>query len=281
MRQLIIREMSVYQREKINANFEELYNGGGSQGPVGPQGPEGPTGPEGPAGPAGNAGPAGATGPQGAAGPTGPQGLAGTAGAQGATGAQGPKGDTGDTGPQGAQGQTGQTGQTGAQGPAGSDGAQGPAGIQGPVGTDGWTWAKLASDSTVSTTAFASVSGLSFTADPNTTYLVEVFGAYQTAATTTGIGLALDVPAGAEIIGINVAAVSATALGGTEQLADATTTGATTGVRAANTNTPVWAKWVVRVNATGGTVQLMQRSEVAASNTVLKANLTAMGRRVI
>ncbi|MES2782590.1 MAG: hypothetical protein V4657_07330 [Pseudomonadota bacterium] len=147
-------------------------------------------------------------------------------------------------------------------------------------GSDAWTWAKLASDSTVSTIAFASVP-LSFTAAINTTYLVEVMGAYQAAATTTGIALALDIPAGAEIIGINIVTTSATALGGTEQIADATTTGATTGVRALNTNTPISAKWLVRINATGGTVQLMQRSEIAASNTVLKANITAMGYRVI
>lgn len=38
---------------------------------------------------------------------------------------------------------------------------------------------------------------------------------------------------------------------------------------------------LVRLTSSGGTVQLMQRSEIAASNTILKANLTAMGYRVI
>lgn len=148
-------------------------------------------------------------------------------------------------------------------------------------GSDPWTWAKLALDNTVSTVAFANVTGLLFTGDANTTYIVEVMGAYQAAATTTGIALALDVPAGAQIIGQNITNTSATALGGAEQLADATTTGATSGVRAINTNTPITAKWLVRINATAGTVQLMQRSEIAASNTVLKADITAMGRRAI
>lgn len=148
-------------------------------------------------------------------------------------------------------------------------------------GSDAWIWTKLASDSTVSTTAFANVTGMSFTGAASTTYLVEVIGAYQSAATTTGIALSLDIPAGAEIIGINIVSTSATALGGAEQIADATTTGATTGVRAVNTNTPISAKWLVRINATGGTVQLMQRSEIAASNTILKANITAMGHRII
>ena len=147
-------------------------------------------------------------------------------------------------------------------------------------GSDPWTWTKLASNNTVSTTAFASVSGMSFTATANTTYLVELIGAYQTAATTTGIGLALDIPSGS-VIGINIVTPTATTVGGAEQIADATTTGATTGVRTANTNTPITARWVVAVGATGGTVQLMQRSEVATSNTVLQANLTILGRRTI
>ena len=147
-------------------------------------------------------------------------------------------------------------------------------------GSDPWTYVKLASNNTVSTVAYANVTGLNFTALSNTTYLVEVIGAYQAAATTTGIGLALDIPSGS-VIGQVVTNTSATVLGGGEQVADATTTGATTGVRALNTNTPITGRWVVAIGATGGTVQLMQRSEIAASNTVLQANLTIMGRRVI
>jgi hypothetical protein len=145
---------------------------------------------------------------------------------------------------------------------------------------DKWTWLKLANNSTVSTVAFANVSGMSFTALANTTYLVDVIGAYQAAATTTGIALALDIPSGS-VVGQNIVNTNATTLGGAEQIADATTTGATTGVRAANTNTPITARFVVRTNGTGGTVQLMQRSEVASSNTVLQAGLTIMGYRAI
>jgi hypothetical protein len=143
-----------------------------------------------------------------------------------------------------------------------------------------WTWTALANNSTVSTTAFANVSGMSFMAAANTTYLVEVIGAYQTAATTTGIGLALDIPSGS-VVGQIVANTNATTLGGNEQIADNTTTGATTGVRAANTNTPITGRFVVRTNGTGGTVQLRQRSEVASSNTVLQAGITIMGYRAI
>lgn len=147
--------------------------------------------------------------------------------------------------------------------------------------SDPWTHDKLASDSTVSTTAFANVAGMSFAAEANKLYRIEVFGAYSTPATTTGIALALDVPAGASLVGQVVVNVNATGLGGTEQIADATTTGKTTGVRAANTNTPISAVWHVQMGATPGTIQLMQASEVASSATVLKANLTVMSRRAI
>lgn len=150
-----------------------------------------------------------------------------------------------------------------------------------PATADPWLWLKLGADSVVGTTAFANVSGMVFSADANSTYTVRVIGAYQAAATTTGIALALDIPAGAEIIGFNQVMTSATAMAGTEQIADATTTGATTGVRAAATNTPIIYEAIVRINATAGNVQLTQRSEIAASNTTLKANITAMGYRKI
>ncbi len=74
---------------------------------------------------------------------------------------------------------------------------------------------------------------------------------------------------------------SATAVGGVEIIADDASTGASTGVRAANTNTPIQAWFVVSVGVTGGTVQLRQRSEVAGSNSVLQAGLTIMGYRTI
>jgi hypothetical protein len=147
-------------------------------------------------------------------------------------------------------------------------------------GADPWVWQKLASDVANSTVTLAPVTGFSFTAAANTSYLVHVFGAFQSAAITTGIALALDIPSGS-IIGQTTASISAIGSGSTEQIADNATTGATSAVRAANTNTPINAWFVVAVGATGGLVQLMLRSEVAASAVTLKAGLTAMGRRVI
>jgi hypothetical protein len=147
-------------------------------------------------------------------------------------------------------------------------------------GIDPWAWQKLTADVANSTTTLAPVTGLSFTAIANMTYLVEIIGAFQSAATTTGIALALDIPSGS-VVGQVLATTSGTATGATEQIADNATTGATTGVRAVNTNTPVTARFVVAVGATGGAVQLQFRSEIAASAVTMKAALTAMGRRAI
>jgi hypothetical protein len=147
-------------------------------------------------------------------------------------------------------------------------------------GADPWTWIKLSSDVTNSSVTLAPVTGLSFVAAANTSYLVEVLGTFTSAAITTGIALALGIPSGS-VSGLLIHPSSASGIVGTEQIANASTTGATTGVRAAATNVVVIARFIVAVGATGGAVQLQFRSEVAASAVTMKAALTAMGLRVI
>ena len=147
-------------------------------------------------------------------------------------------------------------------------------------GVDAWVWQKLPADVANSTVALAAVTGLSFVAAANTTYLVQVFGAFQSAAVTTGIAMALDIPSGS-VAGQIIHPTSATSLGGTEQIADSATTGATSGVRAAATNVPIFDAFVIAIGVTAGTVQLQFRSEIAASAVTMKAGLTIMGRRII
>jgi hypothetical protein len=156
--------------------------------------------------------------------------------------------------------------------------AHSPAAKQGE--SDPQNWIKLAADVSNSTVTMANVTGMSFSAVPNTTYIVDVVGTFQSAAATTGIALALSIPSGS-VSGQAYHPVSATALGSNEQIASGATTGATTGVRVAATNVPIMASYIVAVGATGGTVQLQFRSEIAASAVTMKAGLTAMGRRVI
>ena len=144
-------------------------------------------------------------------------------------------------------------------------------------GSDPWTFVALASDTPNSTITLANAPGLSFTALLDT-YIVEAYLPFQSAATTTGIAVALDVPVGSLVYGLGQNAVSATALGSSEQIADNATTGATAGVRAANTPTLHRASWLVF--ATAGTVQLRFRSEIAASAVTLKAG-GVMGYRAV
>ena len=141
-------------------------------------------------------------------------------------------------------------------------------------------WIKLAADVSNSTVTMANATGLSFNALANTTYVVDVVGTFQSAAITTGIALALAIPSGS-VSGQAWHPISATTLNSVEQIATGATTGATTGVRAAATNVPITASYIVAIGATGGAVQLQFRSEIAASAVTMKAGLTAMGRRVV
>ena len=147
-------------------------------------------------------------------------------------------------------------------------------------GSDPWSFVKLASDVANSAVTLADVTGMQFTAVANTTYLVDLTGTFQAAAATTGVAVALFIPSG-QVAGQALHPVSTTASNSIEQIASGATTGVTTGVRAAATNTPVWGRWIVTVGATGGTVKLQFRSEVAASAVTMKAALTALGWRSI
>ena len=140
---------------------------------------------------------------------------------------------------------------------------------------DPWQYIRLPSNVSINTTSFGDVTGMSFIALPNTNYEIEVFGAIQSAATTTGAALALDIPSGA-VIGQGIHNLAAATLTGWEQIADNTTTGAGSGVRAVTTNVPIRFKAQIAIGNTGGTVQLRLRSEVASSAVTLQAGLTVM-----
>lgn len=202
----------------------------------------------------------GPQGPQGIQGERGPQGERGLQGAAGAQGVQGPAGSAG------AQGLKGDTGNAGAAGAAGATGAAGASGLGSKVA--------LAAAQTFSTVTHANVAGMSLPVLPNTTYVVRLYGAFQSAALTTGMAVALAIPSGS-VVGQAWHPISATAsFNACEQIASGTTTNATTGVRAINTNVPLAGEWLVSISATGGNVQLTCRSEINASNIVLQPGLS-------
>lgn len=145
---------------------------------------------------------------------------------------------------------------------------------------DNWTWIKLTADITNSTTTLANVTNFTFVALANTTYLIDIMATFQSVALTTGIALAINIPSGS-VSSFFEHAISVTATNPIEQITDAAAIAATTGVRAINTNVPLIGKAIVAVGATGGTVALQFRSEVATSAVTMKAALTAMGFRII
>lgn len=139
----------------------------------------------------------------------------------------------------------------------------------------------LASDYTNSTTTLSNITGLAFEAEANATYIVDFIGALQSAANTTGLGLAIDVPASASVAGsfFHQLANTGTLTGGS-QIADTASVGVSSGAPTNATTVPVVGKFIVATGANGGTCQLQGRGEVAAQIT-LKAGLTAIEVRRI
>ena len=261
-----IRTLSLPDKSGVLATVDDV-----TPGPVGPQGPQGIQGVQGLTGLTGDTGPAGPQGPQGIQGIQGIQGTAGLTGNPGPAGEPGPQGLQGIQGPVGPAGADGAQGLQGIQGPAGADGAPGP---QGLTGAGGPVSVALASNTAFSTTSLADVTGMSLTLAANTDYIIDLVGSFESAATTTGIGLALNVGGTVtRIAGQANHPVSATAQGACSQEANNAVTGATAGVRAIGVAVALEGKWFVRMGATGGTAQLRCRSEIASSAVTLHAGL--------
>lgn len=202
-------------------------------------------------------GPIGPTGPAGPPGATGPQGLAGAPGTVGATGPQG-VGVAGATGPQGPSGVAGATGPPGGVGPTG---ATGPAGTGGGGGT---TVVTKTADQAHTTTTLANVTELVVPAAANAVMGFRFAVMFRTAATTTGIRLAIAGPAGATVA--YRAQIPSSATADTVQHVNTLSGGtATTAVAAANTDYVAVLEGVLTVGATAGNLQLQVASEVAAS----------------
>lgn len=133
-------------------------------------------------------------------------------------------------------------------------------------------YAYLTADRATTSTAYANVTDLSFAVDANTNYEMVCSIVYQTAATTTGIGLSLNGPASPNlVVGQFIANTSATALNG--RSFNAYNGGnKTTGVQTANANTYGTFRAYFRNGGTAGTLQLRYASEVSGSTATIKAN---------
>jgi len=249
---------------------------GGSTGPIGPQGATGSTGSVGATGATGEAGAVGATGPTGSIGATGATGEAGAVGATGPTGSVGAMGETGAVGATGPTGETGAVGATGATGDPGAAGAEGPTGSTGATGETGATGPAdvttvvLGGDITTSSNVLGDATGLSFSALPGKSYLVEFAVAFQTVATTTGIRFSVNGPASPiSVTGGFLVPTSLTANSAINFRAY-NSGNSTTGIDTANATALARGTCLFRNGANAGTFALRFASEVNSSAVTIK-----------
>lgn len=116
-----------------------------------------------------------------------------------------------------------------------------------------------------------SLTGLVFTFEANATYLIDIAGATQAPAATTGGGFHLDTSVAVTRVGmshVNQLANAGTITGGSS-IADDVSVGVSSGRPSANVDTPIMGSGYLVSGASGGTAQLRYRSEVAAVSTVM------------
>lgn len=132
-------------------------------------------------------------------------------------------------------------------------------------------YAFLSADRTSSSTTYADVTDLSFPVSANVNYQIDCTLTYQTAATTTGIGFALNGPASPSmVVGAMEASTSGVAASRNQFNAYNGTT-KSSGVQTASANQSANLRALFRNGANSGTLSLRYASEVAASNAVVKA----------
>jgi hypothetical protein len=125
-------------------------------------------------------------------------------------------------------------------------------------------------DQSTSSTNYGDVTGLSFAAAANTDYAFEFNIVFSTAATTTGLGLTMNGPAGANAVTYKSEIATTTAA---EQTLFATAYSAsnlTTSIDTANANRIGRITGVIRNGATAGTVTVQFRSEVNGSSVTIR-----------
>lgn len=131
-------------------------------------------------------------------------------------------------------------------------------------------------------TVTLSSSGLTFSVVAGQSYQIELTGMFQSAATTTGIGMTLDIPGGT-INGMIQHNNSATSIVVQAQVADNTIAYSgigTTSSAIANSNVAIKGDWFYDCNTTG-TVTLNFRSEIAGSAITLQSGMKLIVTRIL
>ncbi|MBX9583666.1 MAG: hypothetical protein K2X87_25470 [Gemmataceae bacterium] len=133
--------------------------------------------------------------------------------------------------------------------------------------------AVLPADVANSTQTLADATGLALTLAANAAYAVHGLLTLQSAATSTGYGLALDVPAGAAVSLTGLGPSSGGGVAVADSYADGGTNFWAASVNVANANVAVHVFGAVATGGTGGAAQLRFLSEVAGSAVTLKGGL--------
>lgn len=146
-------------------------------------------------------------------------------------------------------------------------------------GGGGLTFINVALTSTqaFSTVTLANVTELVAALDANSTYTVDCFVTFQSAATTTGLGLGYTSPTDCRVMAEIVVPITSTTAA--NQLRTvfpnavvAVNTGSIvgTGVTAINSNHTAMIRGIIHTGATAGNFQVQARSEIAASAVTLQ-----------
>lgn len=146
----------------------------------------------------------------------------------------------------------------------------------------GWSYLTLASNFANSTVTPTDVTGMLFAMAINTKYEVEVFGVYQSAATTTGFGMSFSAPASATVYGYTWS-VSTTSGGlvASHQTASPDAAAITGTTVAASANIFLMGKYVISTGGAAGNAQLRWRSEIATSAVTLQGGQFFLKYRII
>lgn len=124
---------------------------------------------------------------------------------------------------------------------------------------------------TSTATQFATCNFISFTAEANKRYIVEGFLLYRTAAITTGINLAWNVPPGCTIVGQSVITNALLTASVLSNNAVASSSGASTAPVWLSLDNPAHTWLLASTTGTAGKIVPMFRSEVGASYATIQA----------
>ena len=107
-------------------------------------------------------------------------------------------------------------------------------------------------------------------------YFIDAMITFKSNATNRGVGIALKVPSGADVIGMFQHNSTSDTFQGSSQTASSSIIDHTKDVYVANQNMPLIGKWLVRSNDSFGDIVLQARSETSGATITLVGGLCVL-----